>query len=136
MPHALSGDGPGKITSIQSVHASRGTSARVDEIHGVLDPIAQSQRVTAVLRTQEGTDILASGGRDLSPAQRALAGPGDILARLPGAHAEVTALDAAAKLGLPPWELATSYPICTMCQDVIGSSGGVVNDDLMGAYWP
>jgi hypothetical protein len=111
-------------------------TARVAEIHGELDPIAQGMRTTAVLRTQEGTDILASGGEDLNPAQRALAGPGDILGSLPGEHAEATALETAFKNGLPPWELAVSRPICPDCQEVIARSGGVINDDLLGAIWP
>jgi hypothetical protein len=44
----------------------------VDELQGALDPIAQNSRTSAVMSTQEGTDILVSGGRDLSPGQRAL----------------------------------------------------------------
>lgn len=46
------------------------------------------------MRTTDGTDVIASGGRDLSPAQRALTADADVLGKLPGAHAEVTALDA------------------------------------------
>jgi RHS repeat-associated protein len=111
-------------------------ASRVDELHGVLDPIAQNSRTTAVMSTEEGADILASGGRDLSPAQRALAKEGDILARSPGAHAEITALEAAEKAGFTPSELAVSRPICSACEAAIEESGGVINDDLLGAYWP
>ena len=87
----------------------------MDELQGALDPIAQNSRTSAVMSTEEGTDILASGGRDLSPAQRALANEGDILARSPGAHAEITALEAADKAGLTPSEIAVSRPMCPAC---------------------
>jgi hypothetical protein len=110
--------------------------ARVSQLHGVLDPIAQDMRTTAVMSTREGIDVLAGGGEDLSPAQRALANENDLLARLPGEHAEITALDAAAKQGLTPAQMAVSRPICSICQMVIRARGGVINDDLMGAYWP
>ncbi len=113
-----------------------GLASRVDELQSALDPIAQNSRTTAVMSTEEGTDILASGGRDLSPAQRALANEGDILARSPGAHAEITALEAAEKAGLTPSEIAVSRAMCPACQAAIESSGGVINDDLLGAYWP
>lgn len=102
----------------------------------VLDPIAQNSRTTAVLGTQEGTNIIASGGRDLSPLQRALAGPDDVLARLPGAHAEVTALDAAARAGLTPSEMAVSRAICPACQSAIEASGGQVGPGGLRAWWP
>ena len=111
-------------------------AARVDELQSALDPIAQNSRTSAILSTQESTDILASGGRDLSPAQRALAGEGDLLARLPGEHAEITALDAASKAGLTPSEMAVSRTICPECQAAIENSGGSVNANGLGATWP
>jgi hypothetical protein len=120
-----------------AVAAESGSLAsRVDELNGVLDPIAQNSRTTAVLGTQEGTDVLAAGGRDLSPAQRALARDGDLLARSPGAHAEVTALEAASKAGLTPSQIAVSRIICPACQTFIEGTGGVVNPDGLGAFWP
>jgi len=109
---------------------------RVDELQGALDPIAQNSRTSAVLSTEEGTGILASGARDLSPAQRALANEGDILARSPGAHAEITALEAAEKAGLTPSEIAVSRPMCLECHAAMEALCGVINDDLLGAYWP
>lgn len=78
------------------------------------------------MSTRNGVDIVSSGGRDLSPAQRALAQDGDVLGRLPGAHAEVTALDAASKAGLNPTQIAVSRPICPACQTAIENSGGRV----------
>lgn len=111
-------------------------AARADEIHGVLDPIAQEQRTTAVMSTQEGVDVLALGLRDLSPAQRALANEGDLLARLPGEHAEITAMDAAAKSGLTPSQMAVSRTICSACQTAIRLNGGEISNNELGAIWP
>jgi hypothetical protein len=111
-------------------------AGRVDEFHGALDPIAQNSRTTSVMSTQEGVDIISSGGRDLSPAQRALAQDGDVLGRMPGAHAEVTSLDAATKAGLSPSQIAVSRPICTGCQIAIQNSGGQILPGGMGAVWP
>jgi hypothetical protein len=121
-----------------SVAAEGGASAasRVEDLQGVLDPIAQNSRTSAVLNTEEGTDVLASGGRDLSPAQRALANEDDLLARMPGAHAEVTALEAAWKAGLTPSEMAVSRLICPECQAFIENSGGTISPGGMGATWP
>jgi len=136
---AVATDGAGAFVCLELVEAAEdtgGLASRVDELNGVLDAIAQNSRTTAVMSTEEGTDILASGGRDLSPAQRALANEGDILARSPGAHAEITALEAAEKAGLTPSELAVSRPICAACQAAIEFAGGMINDDLLGAYWP
>lgn len=110
-------------------------AGRVDDFHGALDPIAQNSRTTSVMSTQEGVDIISSGGRDLSPAQRALAQDGDVLGRMPGAHAEVTSLDAATKAGLSPAQIAVSRPICAGCQIAIQNSGGQILPGGMGAVW-
>jgi RHS repeat-associated protein len=108
---------------------------RAGQIHGVLDPIAQTQRTTAVLETNTGR-IAAGGVRDLTPAQRraAVAG-GDQPARLPGAHAEVTALKAAERSGATPQAIGTSRNICPACRDYIQSKGGVVTGPRT-AVWP
>ena len=111
-------------------------AGRVDDFHGALDPIAQNSRTTSVMSTREGVDIISSGGRDLSPAQRALAQDGDVLGRMPGAHAEVTSLDAATKAGLSPSQIAVSRPICAGCQIAIQNSGGQILPGGMGAVWP
>jgi hypothetical protein len=81
--------------------AGEALAERAGEIHSALHPIAQEMRTTAVLETNGGR-IVAGGGPDLTPAQRALLGAGETLARLPGAHAEVTALTHAAETGLTP----------------------------------
>lgn len=91
----------------------------------MLDPIAQAQRTTAVLRTSGG-DIVAGGARDLTPAQRALLGPGEIAAKLPRAHAEVTALQHAAGAGLSPEAMAVTRGICPQCAASIEASGGTL----------
>ena len=67
---------------------------RAAGIHRALDPIAQAQRTTAVPQTNSG-QIVAGGARDLTPAQRHLLTSDEIAARLPGAHAEITALTSA-----------------------------------------
>ena len=109
--------------------------ARVGEIHGVLDPIAAGRRTTAALDTIEGTRVLASGGRDLSPAQRALMAPGEVAAKLPGAHAEVTALQHAAQNGMTPAQMAVSRAICPACRTAIEQSGGQLTSSTT-ATWP
>jgi hypothetical protein len=101
-------------------------ASRAGEIHSVLDPIAQAQRTTAILRTTGGIDIVAGGARDLSPAQRALLGSGEVAATLPGAHAEVTALQHAAQSRMTPASMAVTRAICPMCAAAIEESGGVL----------
>ena len=129
-------DGAATIEEIEAEGQTSSLAGRVNELQEALDPFAQTRRTSVILSTQEGTDILASGGRDLSTAQQALASEGDILARLPGAHAEVTALDAASKAGLTPAEMAVSRGICPPCQAAIEASGGTINPDELGATWP
>ena len=119
-----------------ATQSTEALSARANEIHGALDPIAQNSRTTAVMSTREDPNIIAGGGRDLSPTQRALANEGEILGKLPGAHAEVTAMDAAAKAGLTPAEIAASRPICPACQQAIEASGGQVAPSGWTAWWP
>lgn len=111
-------------------------ASRTDELTGALDPIAQNSRTSAVMSTRQGADVLASGGRDLSPAQPALGQGDDVLGRLPGAHAEMTAMDAAGKAGLTQWQMAVSRPICPACQSGIEGSGGTVAPGGMFAWWP
>jgi hypothetical protein len=109
--------------------------ARAGQVHGALDPIAQNSRTTAVLRT-DGGDIVAAGGRDLNPAQRAMLGEGETAAKLPGAHAEVTALDGAAKAGGKPEAIGVSRPICTDCQQAIEASGGTLTSPTTAIWEP
>ena len=108
-----------------------------NEIHSVLDPIAYDMRTTAVLQTEEGTEIAAGGAsHDLTPAQRARAAQlGLQTARMPGAHAEVTALQHALQNGFTPDALAVTRPICPACQAAIESTGGKVVSPTT-AIWP
>lgn len=109
-------------------------TGRATAIHNVLDPIAQNRRTTAVLSTKEGVNVLASGGKDLTQAQKALAGANDITVRSPGAHAEVTAVNGALSAGLTPQGLGVSRPICASCQDFLKESGATITSPTT-AWW-
>jgi hypothetical protein len=100
--------------------------ARAAEVHGVLDPIAQSSRTTAVLGTQEGTTVIGGGVRDLSPAQRLTARAGELLTRQPGAHAEVTVVNGARAAGLTPQDIVTTWNICPACQAFLENEGATL----------
>jgi RHS repeat-associated protein len=110
-------------------------AGRARDIHNVLDPIAQEMRTTAVLSTEEGVNIVAGGARDLTPAQRAVLAPGEVAARLPGEHAEITALQHAADNGLTPGAIGVTRPICPSCQAAIEGSGGKLTSPTT-AKWP
>lgn len=105
---------------------SKPLGERVSEVHGVLDPIARKQRTTAGLDTVEGPRIIGGGKRDLVPTQRQMLGSGETAAKMPGAHAEVTVLNQAAKDGLKPRTMETTRTICPSCQQAIESAGGKV----------
>jgi RHS repeat-associated protein len=107
---------------------------RASEIHDVLDPIAQTHRTTAALET-DGPRIIAGGGRDLTPAQRAMVGTGEVAARMPGADAEVTALAHAEAAGLSPRAIGVTRDICPSCALVIQKSGGTLTSPTT-AVWP
>jgi hypothetical protein len=130
------GNGGRVVSGLNVVgNAAAGLAARVKAVHGALDPIAAAQRTTAVLDTIQGTRVLAAGGKDLTPAQRALMTHGEVAARLPGAHAEVTALQHAAQNGLTPAEMAVSRTICSACKAAIEESGGQLTSPTT-AIWP
>ncbi|WP_026096990.1 RHS repeat-associated core domain-containing protein [Ideonella sp. B508-1] len=124
-----------KEATSEGTTAAKGIGARVEAVHGALDPIAAGRRTTAALDTVEGTRVLAAGGRDLSPAQRALMESGEVAAKLPGAHAEVTALQHAAQNGLTPAQMAVSRTICPTCRAAIEQSGGQLTSPTT-AIWP
>ncbi|XXY95763.1 RHS repeat-associated core domain-containing protein [Sorangium sp. So ce296] len=109
-------------------------AARAQQIHSALHPVAQRMRTTAALDTT-GDRIIAGGGPDLTPAQRALLVPGEIGASLPNAHAEATALSHAQKAGLSPQMLAVTRSICPQCASLIESSGGALTSPTT-ATWP
>jgi hypothetical protein len=129
----LSGGQSGRTTAELAVEP---LASKVDEVHGVLHPIAKKQRTTAVLRT-DGPDIVAVGKRDISPTQRTkVKGPMELEARASGVDAEVTALTFALREGWIPRLLAASRPICPNCRAVIEASGGKVLMDGKSAWWP
>ena len=107
---------------------------RAGEIHRVLDPLAQMQRTTAVLDSTAGR-IVTGGARDLTPAQRAALLPGEIAGKLPGAHAEVTALHTARQLGGTPRSMGVTRAICPACRAAIEQSGSVLTSPTT-AVWP
>lgn len=106
---------------------------RAAQYHSVLDPIAQKQRTTAALGTDGGT-IIGGGVRDLSPAQRALQKEGEILAKLPGEHAEITVLQEAAKRGLRPSALESTRDFCSGCMQALIDAGATITGSR-SAVW-
>jgi hypothetical protein len=135
-PAAASAFGLGGATEIGANAAAGSVSLaqRAAQIQGVLDPIAQQMRTTAVLETNIGR-IVAGGARDLAPSQRAFLGQGEIAVQAPGVHAEMTALDAAASLGARPLELAVTRPICPECAAAIQASGGTLTGPTTAVWF-
>ena len=100
--------------------------AKVNAIHQVLAPRAQTARTTGVLRTDMG-DLAAGGTRDLDPAQRAIAESLNAQpVKLANAHAEVTLYTAAKKMGAIPLKLETSWDICDACRSYLEKSGATI----------
>ena len=91
---------------------------RADELHGMLDPRAQNHRTTAVTETAEGTRVVTSSQRRLSPDQRRALGPGEVEGVGVG-HAEVTGVEASQQMGLTPTATAASRPICPDCAEAL-----------------
>ncbi|CPW94392.1 Hypothetical protein ERS075594_04388 [Mycobacteroides abscessus] len=104
--------------------------------HSALDNIAQNMRTTGAMSTREGTDLIASGKRDLTPAQRALVQPGEQLAKNPSLHAETTLIEAAKAAGLTPQQIAVTRLICPGCTTAIVETGGEILPGGLGAVWP
>ena len=59
---------------------------------------------------------------------------GDIVARLPGAHAEVTVLAKAAELQLTPRMLVSVWNICGACKTVLTDAKATLTG-LRSAVW-
>ncbi|SHW73441.1 Uncharacterised protein [Mycobacteroides abscessus subsp. abscessus] len=93
-------------------------------------------RTTGAMSTREGTDLIASGKRDLTPAQRALVQPGEQLAKNPSLHAETTLIEAAKAAGLTPQQIAVTRLICPGCTTAIVETGGEILPGGLGAVWP
>ena len=112
---------------------------RAEEIHAALDPIASKQRTTAVL---SGTDasgrevrVLAGGKRDLTPAQRGMAGPNEITAKDRTKHGETTAMRHADATGIEKKALVATRRFCKDCVAEIKESGAEIVGDR-AAVWP
>jgi hypothetical protein len=130
------GEGNTLVPESQSVLSRTPLRTRVSEVHGMLDPIAQQRRTTAILETAEGPRVVGQGGRDLSLAHEAALQSGEIPAWAPGVHAERTVLSAAATRGLTPIELATSRTICPECTAAIEAAGGKVAGQTRALFPP
>lgn len=129
----LRGDYAGAALSMAAVVPFAGNLAgaakigdRVHDIHNALDAYAQTKRTTAIVEAVDAsgniTRVVASSSNTLTPAQRALLGPGEVAASGAG-HAEVTALNAAQQMGLTPVNVAASRPICAGCAAAIQGAG-------------
>jgi len=110
-------------------------AARASEYHMALEkPHAQTHRTTAILQADDKV-IVGSGARDLGPAQTALARSDEILAKLPGAHAELTVLTKARALGLSPKELIATKAFCPSCRAYLEKAGAKIVGPQR-AVWP
>jgi RHS repeat-associated protein len=116
----------GGSATLETEEVGVGLATRAQEIHQVLDPIAQARRTTAVLEAVDEAGnvrtIVASSERTLSVAQRAALNPGEIAATGAG-HAEVTALNAAQASGLTPIAIGASRAFCPACAIAIRAAG-------------
>jgi len=127
-PGQRGGFGPGVGPSGPSlggggVAQSESIAVRARAIHAVNDPLAQRFRTTAVAEASE-CRIVASGGRDLSPAQRAALSPGEVAARAPGLHAEQTLIRQAQEMGVTLRAIEATRRICPACVQAIEAAGG------------
>ena len=101
-------------------------ATRAEEIHGVLDPIAQSMRTTAVadVTNADGTisTLVSSSRNTLAPAQRAVLQPGETAVAGAG-HAEETILNAAQQNGQTVNTMGVSRTPCPTCQQKLDQAG-------------
>jgi hypothetical protein len=110
-------------------------SQRAQQIHNILEERAQRHRTTAALST-DGPTIIGGGVRNLEPVQRAALQAGEIPAKLPDEHAEITVLKEALERGLRPRLLATTWTICPDCQRYIESLGGRLTSPTTATFPP
>lgn len=136
---------PGARTFATSISTEAILYEEAAQIHILLDSVAMGQRTTSVVRAMNAerklVDIFASGAQaDLTPLQRAaVLERGGITARLPGAHAEGTALSHIANQ--PGWYPLTgnSFPrnICPSCRlDIEISGGRLINSRNFSYMYP
>ena len=116
----------GQTVTMTEVQCTEGggasASARAREIQDALDLKTQGYRTTAVVETKEGIRVVSSNRPRLSPTQRASLRAGEVEG--PGiGHAEVTAVNAAKRMGLTPTGAAASRPICPQCAEFLRELG-------------
>ena len=132
------GDSPVLVHNACSVTSAGGAEAslvaRAQQFHSALDSVAQEMRTTVALDTSAGR-VIAGGGRDLTPGQRALLQAGEMYNTAPGVHAEVTAITGARQIGAQLRAIAATRDFCPFCIDYIQQSGGVITGPNT-AIWP
>jgi RHS repeat-associated protein len=114
-------------------------SAQARAINQVLDPIAQRQRVTAVLATREGVTLVGGGVQDLTAAQVAAAESMNLVpVAMAGEDAEITVIQQAAQRGLTPLRGAIAggpEVICSGCAVHIEQIGGTRMNRYSSFRW-
>ncbi|SDG16370.1 MULTISPECIES: RHS repeat-associated core domain-containing protein [Rhodanobacteraceae] len=126
----------GKIGSMarvaQAASQVQRLQAAVKEVHGALDPVAQTRRATAGALLSDGRMVFAGGTRDLGPAQRSVVESlgGDIAQSSGGLHAEQKILQYAEAAGVDVRSISTegNRAICSMCQSEITQRSGTLVD--------
>jgi RHS repeat-associated protein len=111
-------------------------AAKVDRIHGALDPVAQSKRTTALGLTADAQIAASGASRNLSPAQRKVAGElGATEAKVAGKkHAEVKVMEAAEAQGRSLQSIHASRKFCADCSREIQQRGGKLRDDRTATF--
>ncbi len=105
---------------------SANLATRASEIHGVLDPIAQRMRTTAVASVTNGdgavSTVAASSRNTLAPAQRAVLQEGETAVSGAG-HAEETLLNSAQQNGQTVNNMGVTRNPCPTCQQKLDQAG-------------
>jgi hypothetical protein len=105
--------------------ADSALAARVKELHSQLDPVAQSQRTTAVVDAEAPNGgsmrVVGQSSRTNSMVSKTIrdAMTMDEMPARGCGHAEVNAINGARNMGLTPKSIAASRPICNNCKSFI-----------------
>ncbi len=109
---------------------------RVNEVHNVLDPIAQNSRTTAGIENAGSRTFAAGAVRDASPAQRAMAKANETFTKMKDVHAEIKVMEHSKANGtLGGSYLAASRNFCLSCRGAIEGNGGQILTPKT-AYFP
>jgi hypothetical protein len=123
---AISAGADAPAASTSGPAAAETLAGRAQEIHGALDPIAQSMRTTAVadVTNANGTSstLVSSSNNTLAPAQRAVLQSGETAVSGSG-HAEATILNAAQKNGQTVNTMGVSRTPCASCAQKLKDAG-------------